>query len=76
MKNNDNVKAGHVSERLWQIAVGILALSIIPLGVGLRFRVASHIRIGAFFMGISLFLMLIATAIWAVRWIKENVRID
>ncbi|OLE51152.1 MAG: hypothetical protein AUG51_24240 [Acidobacteria bacterium 13_1_20CM_3_53_8] len=60
---------------IWMIAMGILSFTIVPLGFGLRLHVASFIVIGAYALGISLALMLLATLLWAISWIKKNVRV-
>ncbi|HEY0406127.1 MAG TPA: hypothetical protein VGC89_10390 [Pyrinomonadaceae bacterium] len=75
MDTQRRISSERAVARLWQIAVGLVALAIFPLGVGLRLRNGTHILIGAYALGLALFIMLVATIIWAVAWLKKNVRI-
>jgi hypothetical protein len=65
----------HLLVRLWQIAIGILAVAIVPLAVGLRSHTGKYILIAAGLLGISLVIMVVAIIIRGVEWIKKNVRV-
>ncbi len=62
--------------RLWQVAVAVLSIAIIPFGVGLQFKTGQYIVIGLYLFGVSLFLILIATILWTIDWVRKNVRIE
>lgn len=75
MDIKEGISSEQIIARLWQVAFGLLAFAIVPLGVGLRFRNGKHILIGVYTLGISFVIMLVATIIWGVGWIKKNVSI-
>jgi len=61
---------------LWQVAVGLLAIAIIPFGYGAQFKTGLYVMIGLYLFGVSLLLMLIATLLWTIGWVRKNVRIE
>ena len=61
---------------LWQVAVALVAIALMPFGVGLEFKTRLYILIGLYIFGLSLALMLIATLLWTIVWVRKNVRIE
>jgi hypothetical protein len=61
---------------LWQVAVALLSIGLIPIGVGLQFKTRLYIVIGLYLFGGSLALILVATLLWAIVWVRKNVRIE
>ena len=61
---------------LWQVALALLSIALIPFGVGLEFKTRPYILIGLYVFGVSLALMLMATLLWTIVWVRKNVRIE
>jgi hypothetical protein len=59
-----------------QVAMALMALGLIPFGVGLGFKAGPYIVIGLYIFGLALALLLIALFLRAIVWIRKNVRIE
>lgn len=59
-----------------QVAIALLSLGIIPLGVGLGFKTGLYIMIGLYLFGLAFALLMVASLLWAIVWVRKNVRIE
>ena len=62
--------------RLWQVAVAVLAIAIFPFGIGAQLKTRLYVVIGLYLFGVSFLLMLVATLLWMIVWVRKNVRIE
>jgi hypothetical protein len=61
---------------LCQVAMVVMAIALIPFGVGAQLKTRPYVVIGLYLLGVSLLLILIATLLWTIGWVRKNVRIE